>query len=242
MNKLNHLALIMDGNGRWAKSRGHNRIWGHIRGARVAKNIIAASVEKKIPCLSLFAFSTENWQRSKEEVSFLMSLLARNLKREINQLQKSNVRFHCIGDLNFLPNKTRDTIQECIQKTQSNNGMDLIFAVSYSGKQDLLSSVKALAQQVKSGELSPEDITEDSIEKHLNTSSFPDPDLIIRTSGETRLSNFYLWQAAYAELEFSQKMWPEFTIKDFNQILHKYSNTERRYGTVLENDSHTSPN
>lgn len=236
MNSLNHLAIIMDGNGRWAKARGHNRIWGHIRGARVAREVIQYAVKNKLPCLSLFAFSTENWQRPNDEVNFLMRLLARNLKKELKTLIKNNVKFHCVGVLDPLPPATKEVLQEALVKTQSNTGMDLVLAVNYSGQQDLTQAVKSISQQVQAGELSTHDINESTIAKHLSTSHLPDPDLIVRTSGELRISNFYLWQGAYSELYFTPTLWPDFKITDLEFALHSFYNKERRFGCVSSFD------
>jgi len=222
----------MDGNGRWAKSRGHNRTWGHIRGARIAREAIQFCAQKNISHLSLFAFSTENWNRPKPEVNFLMKLLGRNLKKELHILNKNNIKFHCIGNLDNLPKSTYDSIRYTEQQTSENTGMKLIFAVSYSGKQDLLNATQKISQKVLTGELLADQINEDCITRHLSTSPFPDPDLIIRTSGEFRISNFFLWQAAYSEFFFTPTMWPDFTNKDLQLALDHYSQKQRRFGNI----------
>ena len=236
MSQLDHLAIIMDGNGRWAKQRGHNRVWGHLRGARVAKNTIKFCVQNNIKTLSLFAFSTENWQRPKMETQFLMNLLSRNLKRELKLLQENNIQFSCIGNTSQLPAETRNVIKEIEEKTSSNNGMKLVFAVSYSGRQDITNCVKAIVDKSLTGQIKPEDISEETIQNHLSTFDLKDPDLIIRTSGELRISNFYLWQAAYCELYFINKFWPDISDKDLSEAVQYFHRRDRRFGRVDPNN------
>ncbi len=232
MNKPDHVAIIMDGNGRWAQSRGRPRTYGHIRGAFVAKKIITEAVDSGIKNLTLFAFSTENWFRPEQEVGFLMRLLAHRLRREHDTLVEKNVRFHVIGDISRLPASVQAHAQQTIYSTRLNTGMNLIFALSYGGRQDILASVRQLAEKVQKGELQPETIDESHLAFGLQTSGLPDPDLILRTSGEQRLSNFFLWQAAYAEIYFTNKHWPDFTAEDFHTALTDYSSRSRRFGRV----------
>lgn len=234
MSNPRHLAIIMDGNGRWAKARRHGRIFGHIRGAKVAKNIIEECAQLKIPYLTLFAFSTENWFRPVEEVSFLMHLLQRQLLKERETLMKNNIRFQTIGDVRRLPPQVQDIVRETIEVTGNNTGMILTFALSYGGRQELTEMVKEVARQVSAGELKVEDIEEAAVAGLLPTSMLPDPDLIIRTSGERRISNFFLWQAAYSEIEFEPTSWPEFTTERLRHILSQFASRERRYGRTSE--------
>ncbi len=229
-----HLAIIMDGNGRWAQAKGRSRYYGHIRGARVARKIIEEVARLKIPHLTLFTFSTENWMRPKEEVHFLMTLLRHRLRRERNTLQNNNIKLHCVGDLSRLPLDLQTEIKDCIRETRQNTGLNLIFALNYGGRQEICQAVRHLCQRVKNGELEPADISEALVHSHLDSSFAPDPDLIIRTSGENRLSNFYLWQAAYSEIFISQRNWPEFSAKDLHQALHHFSQRERRFGRTSE--------
>jgi undecaprenyl diphosphate synthase len=229
-----HLAIIMDGNGRWAKQRGHNRVFGHLRGARVAKNVIEECARLKLSHLTLFAFSTENWFRPLNEVSFLMNLLNRQLLREQKTLMSNNIRFQCIGELGRLPPAVRDVVIETIELTAGNTGMVLTFALSYGGRQEITEMARELVRQVKLGQLEESEIDEALIAGLLPSSFLPDPDLIIRTSGESRISNFFLWQAAYSEIEFEMKTWPEFGIKDLHRILDTYAQRERRFGRTTD--------
>lgn len=233
-SSLKHVAIIMDGNGRWAKRRGHSRYWGHVRGAKAARSIISEAAKINLEYLTLFAFSTENWQRPKEEVDFLMHLLGRQLKKEIQTLKKNNIRFHCLGQLEALPESAKKVVQQAIDETKENTGTQLLFALNYSGRADLTCTVKDLALKVKAGTIDPDNITEDLINESLFTGFAPDPDLIIRTSGEKRLSNFMLWQSAYSELYFTDKMWPEFSAADFHQAIEYYNTKERRFGKTGE--------
>jgi len=220
----------MDGNGRWAEARGHRRIFGHVKGAKVAKSIIEECTRLKIPNLTLFAFSTENWLRPKYEVSFLMSLLRRYLQKERAELIAKNICFSCIGDLSRIPEPAIEEVLKTIEMTKHNTGMRLTFALSYGGRQEIINGVKEICKQVLDGKVKVEDITEASLSTCLNSSYLPDPDLIIRTSGETRLSNFFLWQAAYSELFFSKPNWPDFTTLDLHKALDFYVSKERRFG------------
>ncbi len=229
-----HLAIIMDGNGRWAKARRHNRIYGHIRGAKVAKKVIEECARLKVPYLTLFAFSTENWFRPQEEVTFLMHLLRRQLQRELATLMKQNIRFQCIGEIERLPSTVREVVIETIERTSKNTGMILTFALSYGGRQEITQMAREVARQVKLGMLSESEVDDALVANLLPSSFLPDPDLIVRTSGESRLSNFFLWQSAYSEIEFESKAWPDFQVDDLLRILNTYSQRERRFGRTTE--------
>jgi undecaprenyl diphosphate synthase len=224
----------MDGNGRWAKARGHNRFFGHVRGARVAKSVIEESARLGLKYLTLYAFSTENWFRPPDEVSFLMTLLSRKLRRERDLLMKNNIRFCVIGDLRRLPTFVRSEAIRTIEATADNTGMVLTFALSYGGRQEIVQMAKALVEKAKSGALKAEDIDESTLAEHLPSSFLPDPDLIVRTSGEQRISNFFLWQAAYSEIYFEDAAWPDFTIRNLHEIFHRYANCERRFGRTSD--------
>lgn len=232
----------MDGNGRWAKKRHRPRVFGHVRGATVARKIIEESAKIGIENLTLFAFSTENWLRPSTEVSFLMNLLSRHLSRETTKLIRNNIQFHCIGDIHRLPNTVRDQVLLTIEKTQHCTGMKLTFALSYGGRQELTQAIRLLAYKVKNGDIHPQDITQELIAAHLESSFLPDPDLIIRTSGESRISNFFLWQAAYSELIFTDKPWPEFNEQDLLSILADFAKKERRFGRISDQIDSTSRN
>jgi undecaprenyl diphosphate synthase len=221
-----HVAIIMDGNGRWAETRGRNRTFGHLRGARVAREIIEACSERGIENLTLYTFSSENWMRPLEEVSFLMALLSRHLKRERANLVKNNIRFYAIGELSRLPATVLKEVNETVEATSTCNGMRLTFALSYGGRQDILAAVKTIVEEG----LSPDAITENAIESRLQTAGLRDPDLIIRTSGESRLSNFFLWQSAYSEIFITPTLWPDYTSAELDSALNWYQSRERRFG------------
>lgn len=224
----------MDGNGRWAQARRHSRVFGHVRGAQVAKKIIESCSKLRIKNLTLFTFSTENWNRSKEEVSFLMHLLVRQLQRETQMLVKNNIRFRCIGDLSRLPEQVQAAIRKTVTITSSNTGMNLVFALNYGGRQEIVQAVQSISQLIAKGQISPQDVDQNLISNHLPSSFLPDPDLIVRTSGEYRLSNFFLWQAAYSEFVFVDKLWPDFNEKDLHDALEEYSSRIRRFGQTTE--------
>ncbi len=224
----------MDGNGRWAKARRHNRIYGHIRGAKVAKNVIDECVALGIPHLTLFAFSTENWFRPAAEVSFLMHLLSRQLKREGQKLVEKNVRFQVIGQIDRLPPAVRQVVSNVVEATSQNTGMKLTFALSYGGRQEITEMAREVARQVSLGLLDEKEVDEALVASLMPSSFLPDPDLIIRTSGESRLSNFFLWQSAYSEIAFEKKAWPDFTGADLIRILSAYSMRERRFGRTTD--------
>ncbi|MGE0525562.1 MAG: polyprenyl diphosphate synthase [Bdellovibrionales bacterium] len=234
MSLPRHLAIIMDGNGRWAKARRHNRVYGHLRGAKVAKNVIEECARINLPYLTLFAFSTENWFRPVEEVRFIMHLLRRQLLREKDGLMRNNIRFRSIGELERLPAPLREVIIETTADTAKNTGTVLTFALSYGGRQELTSVARMIARKAREGLLHEDDIDEASFAGLLPSCFLPEPDLIIRTSGENRISNFFLWQAAYSEIEFEAKSWPDFTVQDLHRILNSYAGRERRFGRTSE--------
>lgn len=220
----------MDGNGRWAQNHGRERTFGHLRGARVAKSMIERCSDLGIKYLTLYAFSTENWLRPKTEIIFLMQLLSRYLKKERQNLVRNNIQFSVIGDLSRVPAFVLSEIQKTIEETANNTGLKLVFALSYGSRQEITESVQKLASEVAAGRLKPEDINEESIRAHMQTSEIPDPDLIIRTSGEYRLSNFLMWQAAYSELYITETLWPDFDSNELNKALLSFSTRERRFG------------
>ena len=222
----------MDGNGRWAQLRGRPRTYGHLKGTRVAKKIITECSNNGLKTLTLYAFSTENWLRPQAEVSFLMNLLRRYLRKETENLVKQNIRFSVIGDLSRLPLDLLKSIDHAIGRTSACTGLHLVFAVSYGSRAEIAEAMRAIAKKVESGHIKPEEIDEQSIDSHLSTYPSEDPDLIIRTSGECRLSNFLLWQAAYAELYFTPVLWPDFAIRDLKLALDTFAGRERRFGGV----------
>lgn len=229
-----HIAVIMDGNGRWAKGRNQPRVFGHKNGVKAVREITEASAELGVKFLTLYAFSTENWNRPSFEVNTLMRLLVDTIAREVKTLNKNNIRLNAIGDLSKLPKRTRQALLDGIESTKNNTRMDLILALNYSGRWDILNATKTIAQQVKNQELSPENITEETYKAALSTAKFPDPDLMIRTSGETRLSNFLLWELSYAEFQFIQTLWPDFTKAHLYECILNYQNKERRFGMISE--------
>ena len=229
-----HVAIIMDGNGRWAKRQGLARMFGHRQGVETVHNITEAAAELGIQYLTLYAFSTENWNRPKEEVDALMGLLVDTIAKETPTLMKNNIRLQTIGDLSRLPQATRDKFLGCIEKTSSNTGLTLVIALSYSARWELIQATKQIANAVKEGQMLIEDVNEETISNFLTTRSMPDPDLLIRTSGELRISNFLLWQLAYAELYFTDCLWPEFTNEEFYRAIVDYQHRERRFGKTSE--------
>lgn len=229
-----HVAVIMDGNGRWAKKNGLIRTIGHTNGVKSVREVVEASTELDISVLTLYAFSTENWNRPRIEVNALLELLVKSLNKELPTFQKNNIQLQAIGEIDSLPKYCHKILQDTIQKTSKNNGLKLVLALSYSSKLEILNSVKKIAHQVAEKKIKPEEITEDIITKELYTANYPDPDLLIRTSGECRISNFLLWQIAYAELYFSPKLWPDFKKEDFYEAVIDYQNRERRFGKTAE--------
>ncbi|AXG69543.1 ditrans,polycis-undecaprenyl-diphosphate synthase ((2E,6E)-farnesyl-diphosphate specific) [Kordia sp. SMS9] len=229
-----HLAIIMDGNGRWAKQKGKLRVFGHENGTKSVREIVEASAELGIKNLTLYAFSTENWNRPKLEVDALMRLLVSSLKKELKVLQKNNIKLQAIGCLDTLPKKANRELFEVIEKTKNNTHMTLTLALSYGSREELKNAVKEICQKVKNNIISLESIDESIINQHLYTHDLPDVDLLIRTSGEHRISNFLLWQIAYAELYFTNILWPDFSKEDLYEALINYQNRERRFGKTSE--------
>ena len=229
-----HIAVIMDGNGRWAQQQGKNRLRGHEAGAKAVRKTVEAAAKLGIKHLTLYAFSTENWNRPKTEVSTLMSLLVRNLRRELRQMTKNNIRLSAIGSLDKLPKKVREELVEVIEKTQSNTGTNLTLALSYGAREEIKQAVIDISKKVKNSIINVESIDETIINEHLYTQHLPDVDLLIRTSGEVRISNFLLWQIAYAELYFTDVMWPEFDEHELQQAIKSYLKRERRFGKTSE--------
>lgn len=227
-----HVAIIMDGNGRWAKARGLNRSMGHQQGVETVRNITTFASQIGIKYLTLYTFSTENWNRPVAEVSALMSLILTAMEEEL--FMKNNVCMRLIGDIDRLPEEVRDAILRLQERTSVNTGMTMVIALSYSSKWEITEAVRSLATRVAEGSLRPEDITEKDIDKALSTSFMPDPDLLIRTGGELRLSNYLLWQCAYSELYFCDTFWPDFDTAAFCDALEEYQNRERRYGKTGE--------
>jgi len=229
-----HVAIIMDGNGRWAKQQGEDRIFGHHEGVNSVREIVEACGEIGVKFLTLYAFSTENWNRPKEEVDGLMELLVGTISMETKNLNDKGVRLEAIGDLKSLPEICQHQLQESINITSKNNKVTLILALSYSSKWEITNSVKEIAKEIATGTLLPSEITVELIDSHLNTSLWPNPELMIRTSGERRISNFLLWQLAYAEFYFTDVLWPEFRKNDFFKAIISYQNRERRFGKTSE--------
>ena len=227
-----HIAIIMDGNGRWAKARGEKRTMGHIAGVETVRRITKTAKNAGVKFLTLYTFSTENWNRPAEEIEALMGLLLKNLEDEI--FMKNDVSFQVIGDLKRLPEAIQKKIQEMIERTSKNSSMCLVLALSYSSKSEIQNAVRQIAEEVKEGKLEANDINEEVIGKHLYTSFMPDPELLIRTGGEIRLSNYLLWQAAYSELYFCDTYWPDFSEDDFYKAIYDYQNRERRFGKTSE--------
>ena len=229
-----HVAIIMDGNGRWAKRKGAIRAFGHQNGVRPIHDTVEAAGELGIKYLSLYAFSTENWGRPPEEIKALMSLLVSTIKKESKRLAKNNVRLISIGDLGKLPKVPREELANLIDNTKDNDGLVLNLALSYSSRWEICSAARKIGQDVKAGLLNPEDIDSDRFKEYLSTAGIPDPELLIRTSGEYRISNFLLYQIAYSELHFTDVLWPDFTKEDFYKALFDYQNRKRRFGLSSE--------
>jgi undecaprenyl diphosphate synthase len=229
-----HLAIIMDGNGRWAKAKGKPRTFGHEQGVRAVKETVESAAAMGIKYLTLYAFSTENWNRPKYEVDILMKLLIKSLKKELKTFQEHNIRLNAIGALDTLPKKAARELEEVIEQTRKNNKMTLSLALSYGSREELLQAVKSISVKVKNNIISSENIDETIINSHLYTHDLPEVDLLIRTSGEQRISNFLLWQIAYAELYFIDDYWPDFSKQHLEQALLNYQNRERRFGKTSE--------
>jgi undecaprenyl diphosphate synthase len=229
-----HIAIIMDGNGRWAKERGLPRIAGHREGVKSVREIVEACGELDLHVLTLYTFSTENWHRPQNEVSALMGLLVRTLRKEIDDLQKNNVRLNAIGQIENLPKNAFKEFSEGIEMTRNNTGLILNLALSYGSREEIAFCMRSIAREVKTERLEPESIDIHTIETHLYTSGMPDPDLLIRTSGEFRLSNFLLWQLAYTEIFITDTLWPDFRRRDLYTAIEDYQSRERRFGKISE--------
>lgn len=233
-NLPRHIAVIMDGNGRWAKKKGAMRIFGHRNAVQAVRDVTEGSGEIGIKYLTLYAFSTENWGRPKEEVEGLMELLVNTLKQEIKTLMENQVKLITIGDTSNLPEDCQKNLEWAVATTKNNSGLTLILALSYSGRWELTRAVKAIAEKVKSGKLNDSDINEEMISRHLQTAGIPDPELLIRTSGEMRVSNFLLWQIAYSELYITPTLWPDFRKEHLYEAIWSYQQRERRFGKTSE--------
>jgi undecaprenyl diphosphate synthase len=229
-----HIAIIMDGNGRWAKEQGQDRLYGHYHGVESVRDIVEGCAELGIGYLTLYAFSTENWDRPEYEVIGLMELLVSTIRKEVESLCKNNIRLHVIGDMNMLPEYARRELNEALELTSGSTGLNLVMALSYSGRWELLNAVKNIAWEVKQGKLNIEEINQDTLQQYLCTSNLPDPELMIRTSGEYRISNFLLYQLAYAELYFTQVRWPDFRKQNLYEAILDFQRRERRFGKTSE--------
>jgi undecaprenyl diphosphate synthase len=232
-----HVGIIMDGNGRWANGRGWKRLQGHVQGADKVISIVDSAIELKLETLSLFCFSTENWNRSQEEVSFLLDLMYKFVERQLERLISRNIRVRILGDLTKAPPKLLKQFTNCVELTKSNTGLNLNLFTSYGGRYEILMSAKEIAKKVASGEVSLEDVDEKMFSNHLLTGGMRDPDLIIRTSGEFRVSNFMLWQSAYSEYFITPKYWPDFTPDDLKIACEQFAARERRFGCARESEA-----
>ena len=230
-----HIAIIMDGNGRWARERGWPRLKGHEQGSRQVQQVTEACIRAGVGYLTLYAFSTENWRRPKHEVAGLMLLLERFLTEKVTEMQKNGVRLTTIGRTQNLPGPVQRRLKRAIADTAGNERITLTLALNYGGRDEIVDAVRAIATSVRAGDIDPEAITQEVIASHLNTAGMPDPDLLIRTSGEMRLSNFLLWQLSYTEIHVTQKLWPDFGAEDLDAAIADYASRDRRYGAALEN-------
>ncbi len=229
-----HIAIIMDGNGRWANEKGEDRLFGHFHGVESVRDIVEGCAELRVQYLTLYAFSTENWDRPKDEVTGLMELLIDTIRQEVPTLNKNNIRLHVIGNFEMLPDAAKKELDEAIGETKNNTGLNLIMALSYSSRWELTDAVKKIAADVKNNKLNPADITQDILQQYLSTAPFPDPELMIRTSGEFRISNFLLYQLAYAELYFTDTLWPDFRKENLYAAIIDYQQRERRFGKTTQ--------
>lgn len=225
-----HIAIIMDGNGRWAQEKGQDRLYGHFHGVESVRNIVEGAAELGVKYLTLYAFSTENWDRPEQEVTGLMELLVETIRKEVPTLQKNNIRLHVIGATDMLPAYAQTALQEALNMTAMNTGLNLIMALSYSSRWELVNAVKQIAVDVKNNQINPEEIDHNTLQQYLSTSNFPDPELMIRTSGEYRISNFLLYQLAYAELYFTNTRWPDFRKENLYEAILDFQGRERRFG------------
>jgi undecaprenyl diphosphate synthase len=230
----NHIAIIMDGNGRWAKEKGQDRLYGHFHGVESVRDIVEGCAELGIGYLTLYAFSTENWDRPATEVSGLMELLVDTIRKEVPTLNKNNIRLHVIGDMGMLPEKARNELNEALAETSANTGLNLVMALSYSSRWELVNAVKNIGLDVQKGKIDANSINQDTLQAYLSTSAFPDPELMIRTSGEYRISNFLLYQLAYAELYFTNTRWPDFRKENLYEAILDFQGRERRFGKTTD--------
>jgi undecaprenyl diphosphate synthase len=237
-----HIAIIMDGNGRWAKEKGEDRLFGHLHGVESVRNIVEGAAELGIKYLTLYAFSTENWDRPEYEVSGLMELLIDTIHNEVPTLNKNNIKLHVIGDTDMLPAAAKNELTEALNETSVNTGLNLIMALSYSSRWEIVHAVKQIAADAKEGKLLPNAITQETIQQYLTTKNFPDPELMIRTSGEYRISNFLLYQLAYSELYFTNTLWPDFRKENLYTAILDFQGRERRFGKTGEQvkDKHSN--
>ncbi len=229
-----HIAIIMDGNGRWAKEKGEDRLFGHLNGVESVRNVVEGAAELGVQYLTLYAFSTENWDRPEYEVTGLMELLIDTIRKEVPTLNKNNIKLHVIGDTGMMPAAAQKELQEAIAETHANTGLNLIMALSYSSRWEITQAVKNIAAAVQQNQLQPQDITQQTIQQYLCTSNFPDPELMVRTSGEYRISNFLLYQLAYTELYFTNTLWPDFKKENLYKAILDYQSRERRFGKTSE--------
>ena len=236
-----HIAIIMDGNGRWAQEKGEDRLYGHLHGVESVRNIVEGAAELGIEYLTLYAFSTENWNRPEEEVSGLMEILVDTIREEVPTLNKNNIKLHVIGDMAMLPPNANKELQEAIKETAANTGLNLIMALSYSSRWEIVNAIKNIAVDVEAGKISAESITQETLQQYLCTQPFPDPELMIRTSGEYRISNFLLFQLAYAELYFTNTLWPDFRKENLYEAILDFQNRERRFGKTGEQIKEEEP-
>ncbi len=229
-----HIAIIMDGTGRWAREKGQDRLYGHYHGVESVRNIVEGCAELGIGYLTLYAFSTENWDRPEKEVTGLMELLVETIRREVETLNKNKIRLHVIGDMNMLPEYAKKELYEALEITGKNTGLNLVMALSYSSRWELVEAVKNIASDVKTGKLELGEISQETVQRYLCTSGFPDPELMIRTSGEYRISNFLLFQLAYAELYFTNTRWPDFRKENLYEAIIDFQSRERRFGKTSD--------
>lgn len=234
MTLPSHIAVIMDGNGRWAKQKGAARIFGHQNAIQAVRDTVEGCAEVGVKYLTLFAFSTENWERPKLEVQALMSLLVNTINQELPTLQKNNIKLNTIGDSSSLPDGVQEKLFAAIKETEHNEGLNLILALNYSGRWDIQQAIRQIAQRIEEKEITSSDIRDDLILEFLSTKGIPDPELLIRTSGEQRISNFFLWQSAYSELYFSDVFWPDFRKSDLKKAIEDFQHRERRFGKTSE--------
>ena len=242
MRLPSHIAIITDGNGRWAKERGEDRLYGHLHGVESVRNVVEGAAELGIKYLTLYAFSTENWDRPEYEVSGLMGLLVDTIHNEVPTLNKNNIKLHVIGDISMLPDAAKTELKEALNETSVNTGLNLIMALSYSSRWEIVSAVNQITKDVEKGKLPAGEITQEILQKYLTTNAFPDPELMIRTSGEYRISNFLLYQLAYAELYFTNTLWPDFRKENLYAAILDYQSRERRFGKTgeqIKNDETT---